>query len=184
MRRRIIFGLLALAIVAAPAIYAQQVNVLTLGTGGVGRLSLGQGTDGVTIVDNDRTTLTNAQVLALGATGITVVGAPGAGYVIDVLHGVLVFNYTGAYTESADNLQLYYTSRATGPAASSVMEMTNFIDATADTIMMFSGTPDDTTPSANTAVVISTTTGEEFGGGNASNQVFVDVTYAVRRTGL
>ena len=171
------------AILAGAALFAQQIDPITRGTGGVGRLLIGFGTDGAATLVNARTTLTNAQVLALNTTAVTVAAAPGAGYVIDVLDGMLIFNYTAAYTEST-NVRLWYTHRQTGPAASNVIEMTGFLDATADAIIAFSGTPDDTRPSANTLVSIHEVAGTAFGAGNASNQVFVDVTYMIRRTGL
>ena len=182
--RKLTLGLVLATLVGLP-IYAQQVQELTRGTGGVGQLLIGLGTSGAARLNNVRITLTNAQVLALNTTAVTVIAAPGAGYVIDVLDGMLIFNYTGAYTVGAnDDLRLWYTDRGTGPAASNVIETTGFLDATADTIWAFSGTPDDTNPTANTLVAIQNTSGVVFGGGNASNQVFVDVTYVVRQTGL
>lgn len=170
--------------VAIPTVLAQQVNVLTTGTGGVGVLMVGVATSGAARLFNRRTTLTNAQVIALNATSVSVAPAPGAGYVIDVTDGMLMFDYTAAYTESSDNLALYYGSNSRGIRGSNVIETTGFLDATADTIIAFSGTPDDTRPLSNTAVHIYNTTGVAFGGGNASNRVFVDVTYVVRQTGF
>ena len=182
--KRLTLGLVLLILIGLP-IYAQQVNQLTTGTGGVGRLLIGLGTEGAATLVNARTTLTNAQVLALNATSVSVVAAPGAGFVIDVLEGVLVFNYTAAYTVgAADDLALYIGSNSRGIRMSNTIETTGFLNATADTILAFSGTPNDTRPTANAAVHIYNTSGVAFGSGNASNQVFVDVTYMIRRTGL
>ena len=184
MLKRIALAVLLATLVGAP-IYAQQVTTLTTGTGGVGRLLVGLGTPGAATLVNLRTTLSNANVLALNATSISVAAAPGSGFVIDVLDGMLIFDYTGAYTAGgSDDLALYYGSNSRGIRASNVIEATSFLTATADTIIAFSGTPDDTRPTANTAVHIYNTSGVAFGGGNASNQVFVDVTYLIRRTGL
>ena len=175
--------LLAVVTLLGVPIYGQQVQELTRGTGGVGRLVVGLGTPGAATLVNGRVTLTNAQVLDLGDTAVTVAAAPGAGYVIDVLDGMLIFNYTAAYTVgSTADAKLWYTNR-TGIAASNLIEFTGFLDASADAIIAFSGTPDDTRPSANTAIVIQAPSAEVTGG-NASNQVFVDVTYVIRRTGL
>jgi hypothetical protein len=52
-------------------------------------------------------TLTNAQILAVRATPITLVPAQGAGTVIEFVSGMLFLDASaGAYTESADNLIL------------------------------------------------------------------------------
>lgn len=179
-----LLALVVVALVSAPALMAQQVNILTTGTGGVGGLMVGVGTPGAARLMQARVTLTNTNVLALHNTAVTVIAAPGAGFVTDVIDGMLIFNYVGAYTESSDNLRLWYTNRGTGPAASNTIETTGFLDATSDQIIAFSGTPDDTRPTANTPVTIMNTTGVAYGGGNASNQLYVDVTYMIRRTGL
>lgn len=175
---------LALATFAGLPIFAQQVNVLTTGTGGVGTLMVGVGQAGAARLSNARITLSNAQVLALNSTAVSVIGAPGAGYVVDVLDGMLIFNYTAAYATLTGDLRLWYTDRVTGPAASNVIETTGFLDASADKIIAFSGTPDDTLPTANTAVKIESNSNVAFTSGNASNQVYVDVTYVIRQTGL
>src|SRR5574341_1337146 len=47
------------------------------------------------------TVLTNAQVVALRATPVTVVAAPGAGKFAEFVSALLVFNRTAAYTAGA-----------------------------------------------------------------------------------
>ena len=47
-------------------------------------------------------TLTNAQVLALNLTPITVIAAPGIGKYVDVISVNYVFDYVGAYTSPQD----------------------------------------------------------------------------------
>ena len=181
--KRLALGLVLAALVGLP-IYAQQVQEITRGTGGVGRMLIGLGTSGAAILGNTRITLTNAQVLDLGDTAVTVIAAPGAGRFIDVLDGVLIFNYTAAYTVGGTaDARLWYTNRVTGPAASNVIEFTGVLDASADQISAFSGTPDDTEPTANTPIRIQAPAAEVTGG-NASNQVFIEVTYVDRQTGL
>ena len=182
--KRLTLGLVLTILIGLP-IYAQQINQITLGTAGLGRLVIELGTEGAATFVNLRTTLTNAQVLDLSDTPIIVVAAPGAGLWVDVLEGALVFNYTAAYTVGATaDARLYYTNRYTGPAASNQIELTGFLDAAADTIIAFSGTPNDTLPTVNTPIRIQAPITVEVTGGNASNQVFVDVTALIRRTGL
>lgn len=183
---RIAIGAALALCLSLPVLLAQgQITQLTRGDGGVGRLVLGLGTGGAATVANARVTMTNAQVLALHTTPITVVPAPGAGYVIDVIDGLGIFDYTGAYTAGAGvDLRLFYSDTGAGIAASNVIETTGWLTASADAIRAFSGVPDDTNPRANSSIVIQEVTGVALGGGNASNQVDIDVTYVIRRTGL
>lgn len=128
-----------------------------------------------------RTTLTNAQVLALGTTRIIVVPAPGANKYIDVIGVTLFFDYTGAYT-GGSNLQLWYTNRGTGPAASAEIQSTFLTTGAADAIVRVTGTPDNTTDldaALNAPVVLMNVVGANFGGGNASNTLLVIVHYRV-----
>lgn len=173
--------IIVLVALAGLPIYAQQVQEITRGTGGVGRILIGLGTTGAMRVVNDRITLTNAQVLALNTTAVQVIAAPGSGYFVDVIDGAILFNYTAAYATMTSDLRLYYTSRTGGNAASSLIETTGLLDATADVIQAFSGTPDDTQPAANDEVAIQANTTTAFTSGDASNQVFVDVTYVIRQ---
>lgn len=140
----------------------------------------------VTGIVSKVTDLTNAQVLALNSTPITVVPAPGAGYYVDVITVDLIFNYTGAYTVgSGDDLRLYYASRTGGNAASASIETTGFLDATADRIISVAGVPDNTNPpTTNVVVALQGVSNTAFGGGNASNTLRVVVNYRIVTTGL
>ena len=125
-------------------------------------------------------TLTNAQVLALNTTPITIVPAMGAGTIIEPLGGVLSFDYTAVYTVgAADDLKLFYSRRETGPAATAAIETTGFLDQTADTVINFGGVPANEIVTVNTAIVLHNTTGIAFGGGNASNTLTVRLAYRV-----
>ena len=74
------------------------------------------------LVQYAQKTLTNAQVLALNTTPITIIPAQGAGTIIEPLGGVLSFNGVTAYTINGSNLlRLWYTSRWVGPAASATI---------------------------------------------------------------
>lgn len=128
--------------------------------------------------------LTNAQVLALNTTGVTIIAAPGIGKSIDVVGVTLIFKYTGAYT-SPQNVRLYYGSRGSGNAASATITGSGFFDATANIAIRVAGTPDNTNPSVtNQAVVIQQTSPSAMGGGNASNLVRVVVNYRIVATNL
>lgn len=138
----------------------------------------------VTGIVSKVTDLSNAQVLALGPTQVTVVPAPGQGKYIDVIAVDLIFNYTAAYSSVA-NVKLYYGARESGNAASAQITGSGFFDASADKVIRVAGVPDNTNPPiTNVAVVIGTTTGANMGGGNASNSVRVVVNYRIVATGL
>lgn len=123
--------------------------------------------------------LTNAQMLAVRATPITLVAAPGAGRVT-VVHGVYaVCDATaGVYTESADNLAVEY---ADGTDIL-VIETTGFVDQVAAVEARYMR-PDQSTaavePIANSAVRLLNNGDGEFGGGNAANTLSVRVLYSI-----
>lgn len=77
--------------------------------------------------------LTNAQIKALRATPITIVAAPGAGFMLMPKWIWLALDYgTNVFTESADNMDLRWVGVAS-PACVTI-EMTGFIDQSADTV--------------------------------------------------
>ncbi len=90
--------------------------------GGVGVLSV-------------RTELTNTQIINLRATPITIVPALGATKLVEFLSVTLRLNYggTNGFTETSDNFVVRYTDES-GVIVSDTIEMTGFIDQTADTI--------------------------------------------------
>lgn len=80
--------------------------------------------------------LVPSQLLALRATPITLVAAPGAGYLLEFVSAVLILDATAtAYVETNDNLAIRYQN-GTGPQASETIEMTGFIDQTTDRWIM------------------------------------------------
>lgn len=130
--------------------------------------------------------ITNAEMLALRATPKTLVAAPGAGKVLEFVSAVLFFDYTGAYTETADNLAVKYTD-GSGAAVSETIETTGFLDATADTMTTARAKVDAIVAksgSENKALVLHNIGDGEFGGGNAANQIRVKVLYRVHTTGF
>lgn len=129
--------------------------------------------------------LTNAEMLALRAAPKTLVAAPGAGKVLEFLSAVLVFDYTGAYTETADNMAIRYTD-GSGTIVSEAIEATGFVDATADTMTTARPKVDviaAKTACENKALVLHNTGDGEYGGGNAANAVRVTISYRVLPTG-
>jgi hypothetical protein len=123
-------------------------------------------------------TLTNAEMLALRATPKQLVAAPGAGFALIFTGGHITIDYTGAYTESADNLAVRYTN-GSGVQVSTI-EATGFLDATADSVMTMAPIAPTTAPVAvNAALVLHNTGDGEWGGGNAANVITVTTRYRV-----
>lgn len=130
--------------------------------------------------------ITNAQMLALRSAPQTLVAAPGAGKVIELIYAVICFDYTAAYTETDDNLLIRFEN-GSGAAVSETIETTGFLDATADTIMPVvkaTSAAIAKTACENKALVLHNAGGDEFGGGNAGNVVRVRVAYRVLPTGF
>lgn len=130
--------------------------------------------------------ITNAEMLALRATPKTLVAAPGAGKVLEFVSAQLYFDYTGAYTETADNMAIKYTD-GSGAAVSQTIEATGFVDATADTVTNALPKIDAIVAksgSENKALVLHNTGDGEYGGGNAANAIRVKVAYRVWSTGF
>lgn len=132
------------------------------------------------------TVITSAQLLALNATPITVVTAPGAGLAI-VPTRVLVRIAAGtAYAGIAagEDLVLKYTN-GSGAQCSSVIETTGFLDQTTAQLRV-AGTPastgstaGDVTPVANAAVVMHLLSGEITTG---TSPLYVKVFYDIINT--
>jgi hypothetical protein len=130
-----------------------------------------------------------AELAAIRATPKTLVAAPGAGFMLVFRMATLILDYTApGFTESADNLAVKYTD-GSGVAVSETIEMTGFIDQTADTITF--AVPDAgaatalsaATNIANKALVLHNTGDGEFGGSGGST-LRVKVWYNVVPTGL
>jgi hypothetical protein len=130
------------------------------------------------LVQSATVTLTNAQVLALRATPIALVAAPGAGKANIFERVAIEFDRTGAYTESADNMAVKYTD-GSGVAVSDTIESTGFVDASADAVVT-AGAAASPLVTANAALVLHNTGDGEFGGGNAANVWRVTTWYRVR----
>lgn len=136
---------------------------------------------GAGVVQYVDVSLTNAEMLALRATPKTLVAAPAAGSVNEFISISLFFDYTGAYTESADNMAVRYTN-GSGVVVSSTIEATGFVDATADTMVRGVAITDAIVAKTGCdaqALVLHNTGDGEYGGGNAANVVRARVAYRV-----
>jgi len=138
------------------------IHQLTRGRTKVGQL--------VGVLEYKDVSLTNTNMLALRATPITLVAAPGAGKALIFLGAQLFFDYTAAYTESDDNLAVRYTN-GSGAQASETFDSTGFVTATADAHGYIQ--PQSSLVTGNAALVLHNTGDGELGGGNASNAVKV-----------
>lgn len=77
-------------------------------------------------------TLTAAQIKALRATPATIVADVAAGKMVELVSFSMFLDYgSEVFTETADNLELYYNGGTTA-AASATIETTGFIDSNAD----------------------------------------------------
>lgn len=122
---------------------------------------------------------------AIRATPVELVPAPGAGKVLEFLSGIMLFDYTAAYTETDDNLVVRYEN-TTGVIVSETIEATGFVDATADTFTAIIAKIDPITAKTgceNKALVMHNSGNGELGGGNAANAMRVKVSYRIHATG-
>lgn len=146
-----------------------------------GKVKVG-GIAGGKVVQYAEVTIPAASVLTLRATPYTLVAAPGAGKVIQYLGATLILDYNSvAYTETADNLAIKYTN-GSGVAVSDTIEMTGFIDATADK-MIQSVPVKDALMTANAALVLHNTGDGEFAN-SGNSPLRVKVMYVTHDTGL
>lgn len=132
-------------------------------------------------------TLTSAQVKALRATPATLVAAPAAGKILEFISLQLFLDYgSNGFTETADNLVVRYLD-GTGVIVSQAIEMTGFIDQTADT--MTNALPKIDAIAAKTAcdgkALVLHNTGDGEIAGNAANDSVVryKVVYRVHPAG-
>jgi len=120
--------------------------------------------------------ITNAQLLAIRATPINLVPAPGAGKAIVVLGAQLYFDSAGAYTVGTNDLQLEYAS---GADIAALIETVGFLDQATDQARYHAPAAGTQTPVANSAVRLINSGASEFTGGNAANTLSVRVLYTI-----
>lgn len=157
----------------------------TWNDGGVIKFRRADGTDTV-LGGTVRVALTNAEILALRASPKTLVAAPGAGKYLEFIGATMFFDRAGAYTESADNLAIRFTD-GSGTVVSETIETTGFVDAASDAVMPVQPAASAvqlTAACVNKALVLHNTGDGEFGGGNAANEIIVEISYRVHDTGF
>jgi hypothetical protein len=131
---------------------------------------------GASRIREARTALTNAQLLALRATPVTLIAAPGAGNAIIVQGVYLAFDVTTTgYTVGTNDLVVEYS----GGSDILTIETVGLLDQTTDQIRQQRVAVALNTPVANEAVQIKNSGGSEFTGGNAANTLNVVVEYVV-----
>jgi hypothetical protein len=130
-------------------------------------------------------TISQAALLTLRATPVTLVPAPGAGKVLQLISAQLqlVYSGTGNNTESTANLGIKYDS-GSGVQVNETVEATGFIDQTADTYTTARPKLDPivaATGATNKALVLHNLGAGEYGvtGGTPTSQLLVKIVYAV-----
>jgi len=123
-------------------------------------------------------TLTNAQVLALRATPITLVAAPGSTKVNEFISAMIVASQAaGAWTETVDNMAIRYTNGA-GLIVSDAIETTGLFAASIKATRARAAI-DPIGMLKNAPLVLHNTGDGEFGGGNAANTMLVRIFYRI-----
>lgn len=127
--------------------------------------------------------LTKANILAMYATPIEVIAAPGAGKVIEFLSAVVILDYaTAAYT-GGGGVSFKYAGAAT---VSQVISAANSFGDSADKIAQCVGldTANGIAMSANTALQITNASGAFTDPGTAAGVGRLKIAYRIHTTGL
>lgn len=133
------------------------------------------------VIQNHTIVVTNAQIKALRAAPLNLVGAPGAGYFNQFISAVIKLNAgTEALTESADNLVIQYDG---GQDASAAIETTGFIDQTADMIAVIPAATIAAVAAANVEndalELFNTGDGEIAGNATGDATLTINITYRI-----
>jgi hypothetical protein len=132
-------------------------------------------------------TITNAQMLTLRASPITLVAAQGAGTVIELVGGQLFLDASGAvYTESTDNLAVRYVD-GSGIQVSEDIESTGFVtvaDEMATSVVAKKDAIATDAQCVNQVLVLHNTGDGELGGGNSANEMICKISYRVHASGF
>jgi hypothetical protein len=179
--------------IASSAATGQRVGYVKVKSSTVGEIAYDLQSNTVTasatVTRTVTGSLTNAQMLAIATTPITLVAAPGAGYVNEFVSGALFFDYTAAYAEPSapDDLVVRYTD-GSGTITSQDVDATNFLTATADAMSFVAPLAGAiTTVRLKTAIdnkaLVLHNTGTDYTGGNAANVVRYVINYRVLPAG-
>ena len=121
--------------------------------------------------------LTTAQVLALDATPVELIPAPGAGKVIQLLGGVVILDYAGVQYANGAVLVLKYTNGSGAAASDNVAaaSVTTAADRMTTIIPVL-----NVVPVANAAIVLTTASAFDTG----TSPLRIKLMYAIHTTGL
>jgi len=122
-----------------------------------------------------------AALKACRATPIELVAAPAAGYVLEFLSAVFIYDYAAVYTESADNLAVRYTD-GSGTVVSLTLETTGLLTATEDKVSVLKPLATDYLMTPAAALVLHNTGDGELGG--TGSPCRMKVAYRRHATGL
>ena len=143
---------------------------------------------GVGITGNlqvDSVDLTNAEIKDLADTPVELVAAQGVGTLIEFVGAIFILDYgTNVLVESADNLVIEYDG-GDAAAVSEVIEMTGFIDQSADTITNAIPTKDVIDAAAdivNKNLALFNNGGDFTGNAGADTTMTVLISYRVHST--
>lgn len=155
------------------------MNEGTRGRFKVGRLVMG----GATFCTRE-VTVTSAQLLALRATPVTIVPAPGAGKVAEFVGGLAIADNGTAYVVGTNDIALRYKDDS-GDLISQTVDTAGLLDQTSDIMTtLLPVTADSKTPKAdceNQPIVLHNTGAGELTTG--TGVLRVKVTYRIWKTG-
>lgn len=127
--------------------------------------------------------LTKANILAMYTTPVEVLAAPGAGYALEFVSSVVIFDYDTAAYGGGGDVTFKYDSAAT---VSSTISAANSFGASADKVTLCNAldTANGIALSANTAIQITNATGVFTDPGTAAGVARLKIAYRVHATGL
>lgn len=119
-----------------------------------------------------KTTLSTAQVLALNTSPVTLIAAPGTGYMINVTSCVVKYTYAAAAFATNTTLQVIQDT------ATVSLYQANMLGATATQITNIQATATTTTANIieNKAVTAKVATGDPTGGGTSTVTIYLEYT--------
>jgi hypothetical protein len=128
--------------------------------------------------------ITSAQLLAIRATPITLVAAPGAGKLLSLISGEIIANNGTAYVVGTNDLAVRYNN-TTGDIISQTIDTAGLFDQTTDIVTHFEPLATDSKgPKAdveNTPLVLHNTGAAEFTTGTGTARVLT--LYSILTTG-
>lgn len=130
-----------------------------------------------------RVTITPAQMLALNASPVTILPAPGPARYIEYCGGSVVLDYaTAAYAGIAagEDLVIRFTN-GSGTIVSNTLETTGFLDQTSDQVRTLNALPTDYVPVVNAPLVLHMTLGEVTTG---DSSLYLNIMFRIHETGL